>query len=67
VLGAIGARVVDRELPVPTVHEQFDEHGRLSDEDLEAELLVSLTALVDAIGARAAQRRDAGEADPALA
>lgn len=65
VLGAIGARVVDRELPVPTAHEQFDEHGRLSDADLEAELVVSLTELVDAIEARAAQRRGAN--DPALA
>jgi chromate reductase len=65
VLGAIGARVVDRELPVPTAHEQFDEHGRLSDADLEAELVASLTELVDAIEARAAQRRGAN--DPALA
>jgi len=67
VLGAIGARVVDRELPVPTAHEQFDEHGRLSDEELEAELLVSLTALVDAIEARAAARRGASDPDAALA
>jgi chromate reductase, NAD(P)H dehydrogenase (quinone) len=67
VLGAIGARVVDRELPVPTAHEQFNEDGRLSDEDLEAELVVSLTALVDAIEARAAQRRAANDGDPALA
>ena len=67
VLGAIGARVVDRELPVPTVHEQFDEHGRLSDEELEAELVISITTLVEAIEARAAQRRDAGDTDRALA
>src|SRR6201995_3096415 len=32
VLGAIGARVVDRELPIPTAHEQFDEHGGASAE-----------------------------------
>jgi chromate reductase, NAD(P)H dehydrogenase (quinone) len=67
VLGAIGARVVDRELPVPTAHEQFDEHGRLSDADLEAELVVSLTELTEAIEARAAQRRDTNDPDPALA
>ena len=53
VLGAIGARVVDRELPIPTAHEQFDEHGRLSDEDLEAELLISLNELIEAVNARA--------------
>src|ERR1700733_11614302 len=67
VLGAIGARVVDRELPIPTAHEQFDEHGRLSDEDLEAELLISLNELIDAVNARAAARRESGETDPALA
>ena len=67
VLGAIGARVVDRELPVPTAHEQFDEHGRLSDEDLEAELVASLTELIGAIEARAARRRDANTTDAALA
>jgi chromate reductase len=52
VLSAIGARVVDRELPVPTVHEQFHESGRLSDSDLEAELVASLTELTDAIETR---------------
>ena len=52
VLGAIGARVVDRELPVPTAHEQFHESGRLSDAELERELVVSLTELIDAIHAR---------------
>ena len=54
VLGAIGARVLDLELPVPTAHEQFTDVGRLSDEDLERELLNALTALVDAINARSA-------------
>ena len=53
VLGAIGARVVDRELPVPTAHEQFAPSGRLSDEDLERELVVSLTELTETIAARA--------------
>jgi chromate reductase len=55
VLGAIGARVVDRELPVPAVHEQFHESGKLSDAELEAELVISLTELTDAIEARAAR------------
>ncbi|MGI8714087.1 MAG: NADPH-dependent FMN reductase [Solirubrobacteraceae bacterium] len=53
VLGAIGARVLDLELPVPTAHEQFTEVGRLSDEDLERELVNALTALIDAVNARA--------------
>lgn len=56
VLGAIGARVIDRELPVPTADEQFHESGRLSDAELEAELVVSLAALTDAIGVRASSR-----------
>jgi chromate reductase len=56
VLGAIGARVIDRELPVPTAHEQFEESGRLSDAELERELLLSLTALTDAVAARASRQ-----------
>jgi chromate reductase len=66
VLGAIGARVVDRELPIPTAHEQFGADGHLSDQDLEAELVVSLEELVTAIRARAQTQRASGEADPAL-
>jgi chromate reductase, NAD(P)H dehydrogenase (quinone) len=54
VLGAIGARVLDLELPVPTAHEQFTDVGRLSDEDLERELVAALRALVEAVNARAA-------------
>ncbi|MGH2908824.1 MAG: NADPH-dependent FMN reductase, partial [Solirubrobacteraceae bacterium] len=55
VLGAIGARVIDRELPLPTAHEQFHESGRLLDAEIEAELVISLDALRDAIDARAAR------------
>jgi chromate reductase len=55
VLSAIGARVVDRELPVPGAHEQFDEAGRLRDPAIEAELVISLDALRNAIAARAAR------------
>src|SRR3984957_20236842 len=58
VLGAIGARVVDRELPVPTAHEQFHESGKLLDTAIEAELVISLDALRDAINARAARAAD---------
>ena len=49
VLGAIGARVVDRELPVGQAAEAFDEHGRLADDDLElmlADLLAELSGAV---------------------
>jgi chromate reductase len=59
VLGAIGARVVDRELPIPTAHEQFHDSGRLSDAELENELVVSLTELTDAIEARERARAGA--------
>ena len=59
VLGAIGARVVDRELPIPTAHEQFHASGRLSDADLEQELVVSLVELTDAIAARQQARAGA--------
>ena len=56
VLGAIGARVVDLELPVPHAHEQFGEHGRLADEDLERELAAAIQALTDAVTDRARAR-----------
>ena len=55
VLGAIGARVVDAELPVPVAHEQFADDGTLSDPDVEQELEGVLGQLVEAIEARAAQ------------
>jgi chromate reductase len=54
VLGAIGARVLDRELPVPHAEEQFDEGGKLIDSDLDQELSSIVHALVQAIEARAA-------------
>src|ERR687891_2686387 len=38
VLGTIGARVIDRELPVSEAPERFDEGGRLTDSDLESQL-----------------------------
>ena len=54
VLGAIGARVLDRELPVPSAEEQFDDDGHLVDRDIEQELESIVEALVHAIEARAA-------------
>jgi chromate reductase len=52
VLKAIGARVLDRELPVPAAHEQFED-GRLTDAEIEAELASIIEALADAVRARA--------------
>ena len=43
VLGAIGARVIDRELPIGLAGEAFAEEGRLADPDLEL-VLVDLLA-----------------------
>jgi chromate reductase, NAD(P)H dehydrogenase (quinone) len=54
ILGAIGARVLDRELPVASADEQFDEAGKLVEEEIEQELGSIVQALVDAIEARAA-------------
>jgi chromate reductase len=48
VLGAIGAEVVDRELPVMQAHVQFDEYGNLREEDLRSQLADHVTALVRA-------------------
>jgi chromate reductase, NAD(P)H dehydrogenase (quinone) len=49
VLGAIGAEVVDRELPVMQAHVQFDEYGNLHEEDLRAQLADHVAALVAAV------------------
>lgn len=45
VLAASGARVIDRELPVPTAAEQFDADGRLTDSEIELALADILTEL----------------------
>ena len=52
VLAAIGAQVVDRELPVMQAHVQFDEYGNLREEDLRAQLADHVAALVAATGDR---------------
>jgi chromate reductase len=53
VLGTIGARVVDRELPVAEAPERFDADGRLADPDVEAQYAELLAELVEAAEARA--------------
>jgi chromate reductase, NAD(P)H dehydrogenase (quinone) len=53
VLGAIGARVIDRELPVGMAGDAFTEEGRLADPDLE---LVLADLLADLQGEVVAER-----------
>lgn len=48
VLAAIGADVVDRELPVMQAHAQFDEYGNLREEALRDQLAEHVAALVEA-------------------
>jgi chromate reductase, NAD(P)H dehydrogenase (quinone) len=50
VLGAIGARVIERDLPVPHAHQAFTDEGRLADPELReryAEILGELVGLAD--------------------
>jgi chromate reductase len=54
VLGAIGARVVDRELPVGLADDAFGDDGRLADSDLElvlADLLAELAGEAEPVPA----------------
>lgn len=55
VLTAIGATVLDLELPIPNVDEQFNADGTLNDADVEAALVEVLTALVDAVNEKTAR------------
>jgi chromate reductase len=54
-LGAAGARVVDRELPVAAADEAFDAEGQLLDPDLTLELESILAELLDEVRQRAAR------------
>jgi chromate reductase len=54
VLSTIGARVLDRELPVAEADERFDADGRLLDVEVEEQLGEIVAELVDAAEARAA-------------
>jgi chromate reductase, NAD(P)H dehydrogenase (quinone) len=53
-LAAAGARVVDRELPVATAHQAFDENGDLKERDLSLELGGILAELLDSAARRLA-------------
>jgi chromate reductase, NAD(P)H dehydrogenase (quinone) len=48
VLGAVGARVLDQELPVSAAHEQFTPSGRLVDSALEEAVASILADLIEA-------------------
>ena len=48
VLAAIGADVVDRELPVMQAHAKFDEYGNLHADDLREQLAEHVAELVEA-------------------
>jgi len=54
VLSTIGARVLDRELPVPEGAERFDAEGTLRDPEVEEQLAEIVTELVEAAELRAA-------------
>ena len=54
VLSTIGARVLDRELPVAEADERFDADGRLVDAELEEQFGEIIAELVGASEARAA-------------
>jgi chromate reductase len=54
VLSTIGARVLDRELPVAEADERFDAGGRLADAELEEQLAEIVAELVASAEARAA-------------
>jgi chromate reductase, NAD(P)H dehydrogenase (quinone) len=53
VLSAIGARVIDTELPVAAAADRFDEHGMLVDQGIERKLSRAVAGLAEAIAARA--------------
>jgi chromate reductase, NAD(P)H dehydrogenase (quinone) len=55
VLAAVGARVLDLELPVPHAHTRF-EGGGLTDDEIRARLEEAIEALADAARAREDQR-----------
>jgi chromate reductase, NAD(P)H dehydrogenase (quinone) len=52
VLSTIGARVVDRELPIAQAHEALAHDGLPADEDARREVQATLAALLDSDGAR---------------
>ena len=54
VLGVIGADIRGEEVAVPHIHEQFDEHGGLVDQELRARLHSTMAALTAPVAATSA-------------
>jgi chromate reductase, NAD(P)H dehydrogenase (quinone) len=52
VLSAIGARVIDRELPIGLADDAFHEHGGLADEDQALALAGILAELAGDVASR---------------
>ena len=52
ILGIAGARVIDRELPIPNAHEAFDENHRLMEDEQHDALGAIVVALVEATAPR---------------
>jgi chromate reductase, NAD(P)H dehydrogenase (quinone) len=53
VLGVIGAGIRGEEIAVPHIHEQFDQNGRLVDQELRARLHSTLASLIGPVAAAA--------------
>jgi chromate reductase, NAD(P)H dehydrogenase (quinone) len=53
VLGAVGARVVEGEVPIGHAHERFDAEGNLTDENIREQVAEVLDNLLEATLARA--------------
>jgi chromate reductase len=50
VLGIVGARVLEGELPVPRAHDRFDEEGRLTDDMLQQRIADVVERLAEEAG-----------------
>jgi chromate reductase len=60
VLDHVGAQVIDRELPVPTAGEAFDDDGRLADPEQAAALADLIAELLEAARGRSTAPTGAG-------
>jgi chromate reductase, NAD(P)H dehydrogenase (quinone) len=56
VLAALGARVLDIELPVPHAHTRFEDDGSLTDDEIQARLEETIEALADETRIREEQK-----------
>lgn len=61
VLTAMGAEILDTELPVPAVHERFDDAGTLQDEEISSRLTELVGALIALTGEPLPETADSAE------